>query len=173
MVHKIILDEIEFTVKPITRAELREIMDDYEDEWAQEDELVRRCVMSPTDIDLDMCPAGVISELAQRIIDVSGLGDDNIQAEMFAGAREEARTADRAFDLMIMMGLGISSIDELEAMPMDRWMLLAAMAERALVEFYGIPPDTIASFIKGEPPKPEKPVQQIPQMPQNSAIRRK
>ena len=147
-----------FTYRGVTRAELEQLRYLYPNSMDLEDALVATCVVdAPEDFDFSTAPAGYTSQLAQKILDMAGLGDLEAQIKMLQHAREKARSAESAFDLMIMCAFPAYKLSDLKMLSPEDYFDLIAKSERALIEFGRLDPEELNAIITGRPIQPQQP----------------
>lgn len=110
-----------------------------------EDYLCLNCVIEP-ELDIDNCIAGIITELANDILQKSGMTEES--TEEFQKESEEWIESNVGKLEVLMMGTLKLSLDEIKDLDPPDWYKSAAAAQMLAAAIYGLDIDKYMSITK-------------------------
>lgn len=129
-----------FIYKPLGRKDHKEIIEDEEmDNYAKEDEVIKRCLLFPkaNDFDIDNTEAGVIAKLFKIIIDNSYLTDIATRTAVMDYFRSEMFDFQEQVTCIINEAFPQYDIEEIENWGIERTAKYLSRAEWKLQNFRG------------------------------------
>lgn len=97
-----------------------------------EERIVAVVVLHPLDIDLDSMPAGVVSEIAERVSDLSGWGDPKAARVFLEQKRDESQHVVTLMKAMVLAAMPVYTEEELDDLVIPRLMEKVVLAEEIL-----------------------------------------
>lgn len=123
----------EFVFRAATFAEHREATRPRSD-WSSadaEDKLVQACLLYPTE-DFDRLPAGIITSLAEEIVNVSGLGDPQHAKGVIEAQREVVQGVEYLMKAFVIATMPTYTDDQLDHCTFQQLALKVALAEQII-----------------------------------------
>ena len=127
-----------YVYKPLGRKDHKEISEDEEmDNISKEDEVVKRCLLYPTDLDIDNIEAGIIQKLFNTIIENSYLKDIETRTAVMDYFRSEMFEFQEQVTCIINEAFPQYDIEEIENWGIERTAKYLSRAEWKLQNFRG------------------------------------
>lgn len=127
-----------YIYKPLGRRDHREICEDESlDVLSKEDEVCRRCLLYPTNVDFDNIEAGVISKLVRVIFENSFLSDMESRAAVLDYFRSEMFDLQNQITCIINEAFPQYDIEDIENWDIERTAKFLSRAEWKLQNFRG------------------------------------
>lgn len=127
-----------FIYKPLGRRDFKEIASNTEiSEVEKEDEVVKRTLLYPYDLDLDDIPAGIVSNLFRTIMENSYLPDVGVRAEVLNYFRSEMFDIQEQITCIINEAFPQFDIEEIENWGIERTSKYLSRAEWKLQNLRG------------------------------------
>lgn len=125
-----------YVYKALGRRDYKEIYENEElSDIDKEDEIVKKSILIPEDLDIDECSAGVISELARIILDISYLSSSDGIIKLMNYYRSEMFSLANQITCMINEAFPNFDIREIENWDMDKTAYYLSRAEWKLQNF--------------------------------------
>lgn len=142
-----------FVFRELRRGEFKEIELLDIDDGSKEDEICRRCTLSPDVFGEDLYHGGVLTSLSQCILRESGFLDPYVLVDKITGYRESYKDLEARYDALILAAFPNFVLSDLDKMPIDEYLRYLAASEFILVHFKGVHPDILKELHK--PPQPQ------------------
>jgi hypothetical protein len=140
-----------YKFRPATRKEIKEIINT-ENPWEAEDSLCSMCVVYPENIDWNNLLAGVANQLANKILEVSGVTEQAI-SEIRRKSEEWIASTEGKLEALMACILHFTP-ETIDSMSQEEWQKWATAAQVMSVALYNFPID---NFLATNPIGSKKP----------------
>jgi hypothetical protein len=103
-----------------------------------EDIILQEAIVHPVDFDLNKVPPGVVSSLAEEIIDISGFSSAKMARHVLMSKREQANEVKNLMKAFVLATISSYSPDDLEDMTFSQLAEKVALSEKIIEIQQGI-----------------------------------
>lgn len=128
-VYRIVVCDIEFYLRSISRIEFSVLLERCEDGFHLEESIASLCTILPQNYDFTSCKAGIPGIVAVTVLNISGFGNMQRTLGLLEHFREIVNTTDRHMDAIIMSTFPQYTMHDLQKLTRAQHLELFAMAE--------------------------------------------
>lgn len=103
-----------------------------------EDLILEQAIVYPKDFDLDKVPPGIVSSLAEEVINISGFASARTAKQVLVNKRNEANEVKNLMKAFVLATISIYSPDDLEDMTFSQLAEKVALSEKIIEIQQGI-----------------------------------
>lgn len=136
------IDDMPYFYRPLTRSEYREITtNDNLSDYDKEDAIATTCLLYPENLDIDNCPAGLVTRIANLIIECSYVTKESMH-DVLNYYREDMNDINNQITCIIHEAFSNLTMDEIENWDMEKTMRYLSRSEWILHIIRGVPLNT-------------------------------